>query len=106
MLDDDTKVPYTAGEYECNLDFHLYCIEVGAGAGPNRYPRRAPLRKRVFAHPGPFNGDLLAEAGFVRVRIDPKEESREFIREWAPGRRPEDYVCAALIAAVKPAAAA
>ena len=30
---------------------------------------------------------MLAEAGFVRIRIVPNQESREMIREWAPGRR-------------------
>jgi ubiquinone/menaquinone biosynthesis C-methylase UbiE len=47
---------------------------------------------------------LLAEAGFSAIRIEPKAESREFIREWAPASRAEDYVCSATITAVKPAA--
>lgn len=44
----------------------------------------------------------LAAAGFVDIRITPKDESREFIRDWAPGRGVEDYVVSAIIAAVKP----
>ena len=35
---------------------------------------------------------MLAAAGFSDIRIRPREESREFIRDWAPGRRVEDYV--------------
>ena len=45
---------------------------------------------------------LLHDAGFTAVRIAPKDASREFIRDWAPGRRVEDYVVSASIEAVKP----
>ncbi len=44
---------------------------------------------------------LLAEAGFSEIRIQPKDESREFIREWAPGLRIEDYIASATIEARK-----
>ena len=47
---------------------------------------------------------MLREAGFDQIRIQPKEESRRFIREWAPGRGLEDYVVSASIEAVKPQA--
>ncbi len=46
---------------------------------------------------------MLAEAGFEAIRIQPKDTSREFIRDWAPGRRVEDFVVSATIEAVKPA---
>lgn len=46
---------------------------------------------------------MLDEAGFREVRIRPKDESREFIRTWAPGCRIEDYVVSATIEAAKPA---
>lgn len=46
--------------------------------------------------------DILNEAGFSDIRITPKDESREFIRDWAPGRNVEDYVLSANIEAVKP----
>lgn len=45
---------------------------------------------------------MLAEAGFVDIRIAPKDESKEFIQDWAPGRGVEDYVVSATIEAVKP----
>jgi ubiquinone/menaquinone biosynthesis C-methylase UbiE len=46
--------------------------------------------------------EMLAAAGFVDVRIAPKEESKSFIREWAPGTPVTDYVVAATIEALKP----
>jgi SAM-dependent methyltransferase len=46
---------------------------------------------------------FMADAGFNDIRIQPKDESREFIRDWAPGRGVEDYVVSATIEAVKPA---
>ena len=53
---------------------------------------------------------MLQAAGFRQIRIQPKDESRELIREWAPkrhidgvSRRVEDYVVSATIEAVKPA---
>jgi arsenite methyltransferase len=45
---------------------------------------------------------MLREAGFSSVRIRPKDESRAFIREWAPGMNVEDFVVSATIEAVKP----
>jgi arsenite methyltransferase len=45
---------------------------------------------------------LLASTGFRDVRIEPKSASKKFIREWAPGRRVEDYVASANIRARKP----
>lgn len=46
--------------------------------------------------------EMLRAAGFTAIRIEPKDASREFIRDWAPGRRVEDYVVSASIEAVKP----
>ncbi len=46
---------------------------------------------------------MLAASGFVDIRIAPKDESREFIRDWAPDKGLEDYVLSATIEAVKPA---
>jgi len=45
---------------------------------------------------------MLRKAGFKNIRIKPKDESREFIRTWAPGRKIEEYVVSATIEAIKP----
>ncbi len=44
---------------------------------------------------------IMGEAGFSGILITPKDESREFIRDWAPGRKVEDYLVSAHIEAVK-----
>ena len=45
---------------------------------------------------------MLRDAGFVDIRIQPKDESRTFIREWVPGTNIADYLISAAIEAVKP----
>jgi len=45
---------------------------------------------------------ILHECGFQNISIKPADESREFIREWAPGSKIEDYIASAIIEAVKP----
>jgi arsenite methyltransferase len=45
---------------------------------------------------------IMRDAGFVNVRIEPKEGSYEFIRDWQPGTKLEDYVVSANISAAKP----
>jgi arsenite methyltransferase len=47
--------------------------------------------------------DMLEESGFHKIRIQPKDESRRFIRGWSPGRKIEDFIVSASIEAVKPA---
>ena len=44
----------------------------------------------------------LEECGFADIRIAPKSESREFIKDWVPGLRLEDLVVSAVIQAIKP----
>lgn len=44
---------------------------------------------------------MLQQAGFEDIRIRPKDESRDFIRNWVPGRKIEDYVVSATIEARK-----
>ncbi len=45
---------------------------------------------------------MLEVASFSEIRITPKDESREFIKDWVPGSGVEDYVVSAYIEAVKP----
>jgi len=44
---------------------------------------------------------MLGDAGFEEIQIVPMDSSREFIRDWAPGRRLEDYIVSASILALK-----
>jgi arsenite methyltransferase len=46
---------------------------------------------------------ILRSAGFNQIKIQPKAESRSFVKEWAPGTGIEDYILSATIEAVKPA---
>ncbi len=46
---------------------------------------------------------MMADAGFEQIRIEPKDESKEFIKDWAPDTNITDYVVSASIEAVKPA---
>jgi len=71
---------------ELRGDMHLYSCCVGG----------ASLVEEIEA--------ALVAAGFTQIRITPKDESREFIRDWAPGRNVEDYVVSATIEAIKPGA--
>lgn len=45
---------------------------------------------------------ILEQLGYEQINIAPKDESKEFIKDWAPGRGVEDYVLSATIEAVKP----
>lgn len=45
---------------------------------------------------------MLRDAGFVDIRIQPVDTSREFIHDWLPGKNPGDYVLSASIEAMKP----
>ncbi len=74
----------------------------------------AELPKRVKQNMALFTGcmagastidaleSVLGETGFAEIRIKPKDESKEFIRDWAPGHKIEDYVVSATIEAIKP----
>ena len=46
--------------------------------------------------------EMLRAAGFENIRIEPKDESKDFIRDWAPDHNVTDYVVSASIEAVKP----
>ncbi|MFT5366160.1 MAG: arsenite methyltransferase [Candidatus Latescibacterota bacterium] len=46
--------------------------------------------------------NMLKEAGFTNIQIAPKDESKTFIKDWAPEMPVEDYVVSATIEATKP----
>lgn len=74
----------------------------------------APLPEELRSDPALYTGCIagaasidelrgwLVAAGFTDIRIAPKDASREFIAQWAPGRTVEDYVASATIEARKP----
>ena len=45
---------------------------------------------------------MLQQIGFESIQLKPLVESRDFIRDWMPGSRIEDYVVSATIEAKKP----
>jgi SAM-dependent methyltransferase len=45
---------------------------------------------------------MLESAGFADIVIEPRDQSREFIQEWEPGKKLEDYVLSASMTATKP----
>ena len=45
---------------------------------------------------------MMDAAGFTNINITPKDESKEFIKDWAPGKGVEEYVISAHIEAIKP----
>lgn len=47
---------------------------------------------------------MLKDAGFDEIAIKPKDESRDFIRDWVADSKIENYVVAATIEAIKPPA--
>lgn len=47
---------------------------------------------------------ILQKTGFENIQIEPKPESRSFIRDWMPGSKIEEYVVSATIEAIKPRA--
>lgn len=46
--------------------------------------------------------ERLEKIGFTEIKITSKDESRDLISEWAPGKNAGDYVVSAYIEAVKP----
>lgn len=48
-----------------------------------------------------LHADMKA-AGFTNISIQPKDSSRDFIKDWAPGLGVEDYVVSASIEGTKP----
>ncbi len=68
------------------------------------------LAKQVLALTGCVSGaaaadtvrDLLRRAGFENIRVEVRDESRQFIKDWMPGSGAESYVASATIEATKP----
>lgn len=46
---------------------------------------------------------MLEDAGFADIRMEPRDNTREIIGAWVPGRKLEDFVASFIIEAVKPA---
>ncbi|MEF2967150.1 arsenite methyltransferase [Paenibacillus sp. M1] len=46
--------------------------------------------------------EMLKLSGFTNIIVEPKDESREFIKDWVPGGNIEDYTLSAVIKAIKP----
>jgi arsenite methyltransferase len=46
--------------------------------------------------------EILTQSGFEEIRVMPKSESREFIKDWAPGLKLKIMSCSAVIQAAKP----
>jgi SAM-dependent methyltransferase len=44
---------------------------------------------------------IMQQAGFSNINIQPKDDSREFIRDWVPEKKVEDFVLSATIEAKK-----
>jgi SAM-dependent methyltransferase len=53
------------------------------------------------ASPVPEIEEMLQAAGFKKIRVSPRNESKSFIRDWAPGSEITDYVVSATIEAIK-----
>lgn len=47
-------------------------------------------------------GSMLQQSGFTQITIEPKEESKNFIKDWVSGANIEDYIVSAVIKAIKP----
>ncbi len=45
---------------------------------------------------------MIEEAGFIDVRVEPKDESKSFMRDWTPDSKVLDYVVSATIEGIKP----
>jgi len=45
---------------------------------------------------------MLALSGFTDISIEPKDESKTFIKDWIPGVSVENYIVSAVIRAIRP----
>ena len=44
---------------------------------------------------------MLADAGFINIRMTPRDNSRQIVQSWGPGRKVEEYVASYIIEAAK-----
>lgn len=73
-------------------------------------PLPESLSSQVLAIAGCVSGaasagtveELLRLAGFENIRVEVREESRAFIRDWMPGSGAENYIASATVQAFKP----
>ncbi len=77
-------------------------LDLGSGAGFDAFlaARQVGEMRRVIGVD--MTPEMLEAAGFAEIRVTPKDESRSFIRDWAPGTCVEDWVRSATVEAVKP----
>lgn len=45
---------------------------------------------------------MLQKSGFTNISVEPKDESKAFIKDWVQGSNIEDYIASAVIQATKP----
>lgn len=45
--------------------------------------------------------EMLSQSGFSDISIEPKDESKAFIKDWVPGANIEEYIVSAVIKAVR-----
>lgn len=45
---------------------------------------------------------LLQQSGFTDISIEPKDESKSFIKDWVPGANVDNYIVSAVIKAKRP----
>ncbi|RAR43779.1 arsenite methyltransferase [Paenibacillus sp. MDMC362] len=45
---------------------------------------------------------MLRQSGFTDISVEPKDESKAFIKDWMKGSSIEDYIASAVIKAIKP----
>jgi SAM-dependent methyltransferase len=78
---------------------------VACGEMPEEIRRDMALYTGCIAGASPISDieRMLADRGFVDIRVCPKDESQSFMRDWAPGTTITDYVISATIEATKPA---
>lgn len=69
----------------------------------------AELKSDLHSHAGCVSGAstidgvmvFLQRSGFQNIVVDPKDDSREFIKDWVPGANVDTYIQSAIIKAIK-----